>query len=102
MTQEQKQNMEDAIAAESTVVLIELSANHVEALKLTDSTNLRDKMALAAFNGILRGKVKAKLAKTLDAKFAAERTNQPEIVKVLAVRGERLVSLYEALNPDLL
>lgn len=81
MSNEQKQAMLDATAAEATVILVELDTAQLEALNELDLVNKRDEIASAAFAAALRGKVQSQCDKAIKAKYIAQSKNKPALAE---------------------
>lgn len=99
MTEEQKSNMEAAKQAEATVLLIELKQKHVDALGALKLMDKRDDLALAAFNSLLKGKVKASMDKAKSEAFELLRKHgatDPQVIRAMEV-VDKAQKLFDAL-----
>lgn len=81
MSNEQKQAMQDAIAAEHNTVLVDLDDAQLEALLELDAFSKRNEIASAAFAAALRGKVQSMADKAIKAKYIASSKNKPAVAE---------------------
>lgn len=98
MSNEQKQAMLEATAAEATVVLVELDAAQLEALNELDLVNKRDEIASAAFAAALRGKVQSQCDKAIKAKYIAQSKNKPALAEECEVEIQTWIRLKQRLG----
>lgn len=97
MNTEQKEALEAAKQAESTVILVELDANQVAALEALDITEKRDDIASASFAAALRGRVQSAADKAIKAKYIALSKNK----QALADECEKEIQMYLKLKQKL-
>lgn len=97
MSAEQKEALEAAKQAESTVILVELDANQVEALEALDIIENRDDIASASFAAALRGRVQGAADKAIKAKYIALSKNK----QALADACEKEIQMYLKLKQKL-
>jgi len=72
MTKEQKENLEEALAAEGTVALVVMDQFQLAAMsELGIEQDEMNKMAASAFASVLRGKVQGVIDRAIKAKYHA-------------------------------
>ena len=98
MTAEQQKNMEDAKAAESTVILVELDEYQVAALKACDALEDRDDMAKSSFASVLRGKVQGKIDRAIKAKYLAEGKGRVAVATECEVEIQRFIQIKRSIE----
>jgi hypothetical protein len=72
MTDEQKQNMQDANAAVAVTALVTLSEAQLKALKELGIYDDKEQIAQAAFDSSVRGKLQSSIDRAIKAKYLAE------------------------------
>lgn len=98
MSNEQKEALEAASAAEATVILVELDAAQLEALNELDLVNKRDEIASAAFAAALRGKVQSQCDKAIKAKYIAQSKNKPALAEECEKEIQTWIKLKQRLG----
>lgn len=98
MTEIQKINAMEAIDAEKSVLLVELSdaQNNVASFLGIDTEELQ-KIADAAFNSALKGKVAAVRDRAIKAKYIAEGKNKPALSAECEKEIQQAMALYRTL-----
>lgn len=98
MSNEQKQVLEDAKLAEQTVILVELDANQLNALRELGIEEKRDDIASAAFAAALRGKVQSQCDKAIKAKYIAQSKNKVALAEECEKEIQVLIKLKQKLG----
>lgn len=98
MTQEMKSNLEDALLAEKSVLLIELTEDQSVVAEFLD-IDMEDlqRVADAAFNSALKGKVAAVRDRAIKAKYIAEGKGKVALSEECEKEVQQAMKLYRLL-----